>query len=390
MMAAALLIPGVTRLRRCPRIADVTAMAELLKKFGVLVWWEGEVLCLDASRVQEQTVLQEETKKTRACVLLLGALLGRLHSAGMAYPGGCAIGDRPVNLHLDAFRRMGIVVMEKEQISCRADQLQGGEISFPISSVGATQNVILAAVLAKGETRIHQAALEPEVQALCLFLKAAGADISGIGTRHLRITGVSRLSELEYLVPADRIVAGTYLTAVLSAGGEVLMEDVPVQELTAVTAQLRQAGACISILPQALLVTAKGRLEAFDYLRTSSYPGFPTDMQSQFMALAAGAHGISVIEETIFNDRFRVAGELIQMGAEIYLEENKALVHGQERLHGADVTASDLRGGAALVTAALKAEGTTRLGGYEYLARGYEGLVENLRMLGADIRRQKD
>lgn len=385
LMAAALLLPGVTRLEGCPDISDVSAMSKLLEKFGANVYREGNALCIDAASIKPESLQQGDTKKTRACVLLLGAMLARCGEARMAHPGGCAIGSRPVDLHLEAFRCLGAEVVEEENISCKAAALAGGVICFPFPSVGATQNAILASVLAEGTTRIHNAAAEPEVAHLCLFLNQAGALVEGIGGRHLVIHGVKQLAPVSYRVPADRIVAGTYMAAVLAAGGEVLLKNAPAAELRAVIEPLRQAGGGIHALKEGLLVKKGKRLAGFDYLCTAPYPGFPTDMQPQFIALAAGADGASVMEEAIFDARFRAAGELNRMGARIYLEENRAVINGVEALHGARITAADLRGAAALVIAALYAEGETVVDGYEYIERGYEDIVRDLSGLGAKI-----
>lgn len=386
LMAAALLLPGITRLEGCPDISDVSAMSELLRKFGAGVYREENALCIDAACVRPEPLKEEDTRKTRACVLVLGALLARCGQARMAYPGGCAIGSRPVDLHLEAFRSLGVKVTEQEDIFCDSEMLSGGEISFPFSSVGATQNALLASVLAEGTTRIHNAALEPEIFHLCRFLNQAGAEIEGIGTRHLSVRGVKRLNPVSYRIPADRIVAGTYMAAVLAAGGEVMLKNAPADEMQAVTGPLVRAGGSIRTMKDGIFVKKKKRLEGFDYLCTEPYPGFPTDLQSQFMALAAGADGTSVIEENIFEARFRTAEELKRMGARIYLEENRAIVSGVERLHGAKIKASDLRGAAALVIAALSAEGETMMEGYEYIARGYEDIIGDLSGLGAKIR----
>lgn len=385
LMAAALLLSGITKLERCPDISDVSAMSELLIKFGAQVYREGNALYIDASCIRPECLQKKDTEKTRACVLLLGALLARCGEARMAYPGGCAIGSRPVDLHLEAFRHLGAAVEEGEDISCRAALLCAGEINFQLPSVGATQNAVLASVLAKGTTMIHNAAVEPEVSHLCQFLNQAGASIEGIGTRHLIIHGVERLEPVCFKIPPDRIVAGTYLTAVLAAGGEALLKDAPAEEMQAVMLPLIQAGGCIRTTKDGLFVKKKKRLAGFGYLNTAPYPAFPTDMQPQFAVLAAGAEGTSIIEETIFEARFRAAAELNQMGANVYLEENRAIINGIEQLHGANITASDLRGAAALVIAGLCAKGDTLVAGCGYLNRGYENLVGELSGLGAKI-----
>ncbi|MDE7297874.1 MAG: UDP-N-acetylglucosamine 1-carboxyvinyltransferase [Lachnospiraceae bacterium] len=387
MMAAALLLPGETQLAGCPHISDVEAMAEVLRACGASVVWQDSVLCIDASNVFPADIPAESTRRTRACVLLLGALLARCRRAVMARPGGCAIGERPIDLHLYALRRLGADIMgagEKEELlCCEAERLTGGEISFRFPSVGATQNAILAAVLAKGTTRIHNAAAEPEVTWLCRFLNRAGAGIAGAGTQHLEIEGGRPLHAVSFEVPPDRIVAGTYLAAVLAAGGEVLLQRVCAEELSSVTEVLSAAGGLLRRTEEGLLVKKNGRLRAFDYLCTAPYPGFPTDMQSQLLALAACADGTTVLEEKIFEARFHIVDEFIRMGADIYVEESCAIVNGVRALHGERVEARDLRGAAALVVGALAAEGTTVIAGAEYIRRGYEDIVGDLSRLGA-------
>lgn len=386
LMAASLVIPGKTTLLGCPRISDVFAMTDLLRKVGAKVLWQEDTLCIDASVVQPVVIGQEDTKSTRACILLLGALISRCRSAVMAYPGGCAIGKRPVDIHLAAFKQLKVCVTEGEQISCDASKLCGAEISLTFPSVGATQNIVLAAVCGRGVTRIHNAAREPEVAWLCRFLVQAGAKISGIGTAHLLIEGVERLHEITFSVPPDRIVTGTYLAAVMSAGGEIQMTNVCPEELTAVIRPIVQAGGAVRVLEKEIIAKKRGRLAAFDYLCTEPYPGFPTDMQSLFLALAATANGTSVIEEKIFEARFGVAKELARLGARIWVDGACALVDGQRTLRGNSVHAGDLRGAAALLVAALGAEGTTQLTGVEFLERGYENIWEGMSGLGADIR----
>ena len=385
LMAAALLLPGETRLFGCPHTSDVEAMAELVRTCGAKAVWQESVLCIDASTVVAGKIPAECTEKTRACVLLLGALLARCGQVTMAKPGGCAIGERPVDLHLYALKQLGAKMEGGEMLCCEAGHLTGSEILFKFPSVGATQNAVLAAVVASGTTRIHNAAMEPEVEWLCRFLNKAGAKISGIGTMHLEIEGGAPLHAIDFDVPSDRIVTGTYLAAVLSAGGEVLLQHVCPKELRAVSEPLIAAGGILRETKEGFLVKKQKRLRAFDYLSTAPYPGFPTDMQSQFLALAALADGTTVLEEKIFEARFHIVEELKKMGADIFLEDGCAIVNGVGKLCGSNVTALDLRGAAALVVAALAAEGTTSIEGVKYIQRGYENIVRDLSQLGADI-----
>lgn len=388
MMAAALLIPGETRFENCPDIADVRAMAALLEKLGATVQRKNGVLAIDASGARPVFLDADDMADTRGCILLLGALAARFGEAQVSHPGGCVIGRRPVDFHLFALKALGANLTGEEVIRCGKSRLRGAEIVFPVPSVGATQNALLAAVLADGQTWIHNAAKEPEVVQLCNFLNEAGAKITGAGTAHLKICGVKKLSPVQYRVPSDRIVAGTYMAAVLSAGGKVFLKDADAGELLAVIKPLQAAGGVVRTLPDGILVEKKKRLEAFDYIKTEPYPGFPTDMQSQFLVLAALADGVSVIEETIFEARFGIVPELTKMGARIYVQENKAVVEGTGGLVGCDLQGRDLRGTAALVLAALCARGESRIYGTEYLERGYENFAQGLRGLGARVREE--
>ncbi len=389
MMAAALLIPGKTRFENCPDIADVRAMTALLEKLGAAVTRAGSVLEIDASAICPVFLTARDMADTRGCILLLGALAARFGEAEVSHPGGCVIGKRPVDLHLFALAALGARLSGEEVIRCQKSCLSGAEIVFPIPSVGATQNALLAAVLADGQTWIHNAAREPEVVHLCNFLNAAGAKITGAGTPHLKICGVKRLFPVQYAVPPDRIVAGTYMAAVLSAGGRVLLKGADAEELSAVIRPLRAAGGRIKVLAEGILAEKKQPLGAFDYVKTEPYPGFPTDMQSQFLVLASLAEGVSVVEETIFEARFAVVPELRKMGARIYVEENKAVVEGGGQLLGNELCGRDLRGTAALVIAALSAEGESIVRGMEYLERGYENFVQGLRGLGAKVEEER-
>ncbi len=388
MMAAALLVPGEVRFENCPDIADVRAMAVLLEKLGAAVKLEGGILTINASGAHPVFLDEKDMADTRGCILLLGALAARFGEAAVSHPGGCVIGKRPVDLHLFALKQLGANLSGEDVIRCERSCLKGAEVVFPMPSVGATQNALLAAVLADGVTWIHNAAREPEVLHLCNFLNAAGADITGMGTSHLCIRGVKKLSPVCYRVPADRIVAGTYMAAVLCAGGRVFLREAGGDELLAVTRPLIAAGAAIRVLADGILVEKKRRLRAFDYIKTEPYPGFPTDMQSQFLVLAALAEGVCVIEETIFEARFGIVPELKKMGAQIYVEENKAVVEGRESLTGRMLCGRDLRGTAALVLAALSAKGESVVGGMEYLERGYENFVQSLGRLGARVREE--
>lgn len=296
------------------------------------------------------------------------------------------IGARPIDLHLRALRQMGVVIEEKENSFCaEVTGLRGAVLKLPFVSVGVTENLILAAVLADGVTVIEPAAKEPEIQALCEFLQRAGAQIEGIGSDRLVIRGVERLTPVRYRVPADRIVAGTYLSACMCTGGRVFLKDAPIHHMESVLSYADRMGAAISRESDGILVTGKDHECTCNTVTTGCYPGFPTDMQSPFMVVMAASGQTGRIEETVFENRFRIVPELRKMGADITIRGNTAYIDGTGKLHGAVVQAQELRGGAALVAAALAADGTSIVTNRHYIDRGYEDIVRSLRDLGADV-----
>lgn len=386
ILAATLLIRGTCAIKNCPRIADVYHMQNLLQELGCMVHWAGSTVTVDAARVNDNRMSGESVTRMRSSIMLLGAMLGRMGEAVMSYPGGCVIGKRPIDIHLLALRNMGVEIVEEEQMfTARALHLQGAQLCLPFPSVGATENVILAAVLAEGTTVLENAAKEPEIEALCGFLEMAGADISGIGSDRLVIRGVEELHEVKYTVPADRIVAGTYLTAAMAAGGSIFLEQAPAGHLEALLKAAREMGGSVTINKEGIGIDVLHRLKALPYLKTEVYDGFPTDLQSPMMAVMAVAEGQGVIEENIFENRFRVVGDLGKMGADIETVKNKAYIRGVEKLSGCMVEAEELRGGAALVVAGLAAEGRTVIKNRHFIERGYENICRDLRNLGADI-----
>lgn len=409
ILAATILTRGENVIRNCPRIADVYQMLQLLTCLGCKVCREGDGIKVDAGNVVFRKLPAEAITGMRSSMFLMGALLGRNGEVTMEYPGGCVIGARPVDLHLNALRQMGAVFKEEEDriVGKAPDGLHGADIFWEIPSVGATENIVLAAVTAEGVTRIHGAAREPEVEHLCRYLAACGADIEGIGTRKLCIHGShmrgcgkeasrntalyenSRENSLHgtvYTIPSDRIVAGTYLLACLGTGGSVFLEKAPCDHLEAVIRLARQMGAECQDTGDGLYVQAPEHLSAVDHLITLPYPDFPTDLQSVALTVMTRAEGKCLVEETIFENRFRVVEPLQQMGAEVkLLDSSKAVVKGPVRLHGAETEAMELRGGAALVVAGLMAEGESVIRGCRYIDRGYENICKDFRELGARI-----
>lgn len=386
ILAATLLVRGTCVIRNCPRIADVYHMQNLLQELGCPVSWAGNTVTVNASKVSDNRMSGESVTRMRSSVMLLGAMLGRIGEAVMSYPGGCVIGRRPIDIHLAALRKMGVEITEEEQMfTARAVHLQGTEQKLSFPSVGATENVLLAAVLADGITVLENAAKEPEIVALCGFLTEAGADIEGIGSDRLVIRGVEELREAKYTVPADRIVAGTYVTAAMAAGGSIFLEEAPADQLGALLEAAEGMGCSVTINKEGIGIDSLRRLKPLPYLKTAVYDGFPTDLQSPMMVAMALAEGQGIIEESIFENRFRIVKELKKMGAQIETVKNKAYVHGVERLQGTMVDAEELRGGAALVVAGLAAEGRTVIRNRHFIERGYENICKDLRGLGADI-----
>lgn len=386
VLAASLLVKGTSVIRNCPRIADVFRMQNLLEELGCLVSWDRNTVTVDAASVNDNRMSGESVTRMRSSVMLLGAMLGRIGDVCMAYPGGCVIGKRPIDMHLSALREMGVEIKEEEQFfTARAGRLKGMEYRLPFPSVGATENVLLAAVLADGTTVFSNAAKEPEITALCEFLCAAGARIEGIGTDRLVIEGVDTLHETEYEVPADRIVAGTYLCAALAAGGSIFLEHAPAGHLQAMLRTAERMGGFITVNPDGVGIDVIHRAGSLSLLKTEVYDGFPTDLQSPVMVALAVADGESILEETIFENRFRIVRELRMMGADIRVKGKRAYIKGVKRLKGTCVEAEELRGGAALVAAGIAAERETVVRNRHFIDRGYENICRDLRNLGADI-----
>lgn len=386
VLAASLLVKGTCVIKNCPRIADVYHMQNLLQELGCLVSFHGNTVTVDAAHVNDNRMSGESVTRMRSSIMLLGAMLGRIGDVCMAYPGGCVIGKRPIDMHLTALRHMGVEIKEEDQFfTARVSRLKAMEYRLPFPSVGATENILLAAVLAEGTTIFDNAAKEPEITALCEFLSAAGARIKGTGTDQLVIEGVDSLHEAEYKVPADRIVAGTYLSAVLAAGGNVFLEQAPVLHLKAMLRTVDKMGGTITISPGGMGIDVIHRVRGIPYLKTEVYDGFPTDLQSPVMVAMALASGESILEETIFENRFRIVRQLQSMGAAIRTKGNRAYVRGVERLIGTAVEAEELRGGAALVIAGIAAEGETVVKNRHFIERGYENICRDLRNMGADV-----
>lgn len=388
LLAASVLVSGVSIFRNCPELRDTAVALDILRHLGCKVRQQGDTVAVDATGAIRSEIPDGLMRQMRSSVFFLGAILARCGEASLCLPGGCELGPRPVDLHVMALRRLGAEVRETpERLCCRTAGLTGAEIVLPFASVGATENALLAAVLAKGETVIRGAAQEPEIADLGRFLGLAGAKIRGAGSDCIVVEGVSRLHGAETAVLPDRIVAATYLCACAAAGGMVTLTEVVPAHVEAVLAVLAQAGCRIECGKNHITLVSQGRLRAPGPIVTGPYPAFPTDAQPPLLAALLTAEGRSSLRETVFSDRFRYTGELNRMGADVRVYGQLAEVYPTAALHGAAVTAPDLRGGAALLVAALGAEGMSRIAGLEHIDRGYEAPEMALRQLGAQAER---
>ena len=389
ILAAAMLTDERVIIRDCPRLVDIDNMLAILGMLGCATNWDGNNVIVDAGSAHSWDMPEALSKKIRSSIFMLGPLIGRFRRACVTYPGGCDIGLRPIDLHLKGLRTLGVKIWEEHgRIHCDGTRLMGGEVYLDLPSVGATENVMMAAVLAQGATYIHNAAREPEIVDLERFINAMGGKVRGAGTDCIVIEGVERLTGAEFTPVSDRIVAGTLMAACAATRGEIVLENAPVSALGAPIDKLRSCGCEVEPQGDKIHMRAGGRLRPFD-ISTQCYPGFPTDLQAQFMALACTIEGASMIVENLFESRFGHAAQLMRMGADVYVSGRLAVVRGA-KLTGTRVTACDLRGGAALVLAGLAAEGTTIVCGCEMIDRGYDGFEVMLGGMGADIVRQSE
>jgi UDP-N-acetylglucosamine 1-carboxyvinyltransferase len=371
-------------------LKDVQTIVKVLKNLGVKVWGEGEIYRIDATEVSNHKAPYDLVKTMRASILVLGPLVARMRRATVSLPGGCAIGARPINLHLMGLEAMGAKIeLRRGYIEAKADRLKGAEISFDIPTVTGTENLMMAATLAKGKTTLQNAAMEPEVVDLANVLTKMGAKINGAGTPLIEIEGVESLKAAEHSIIPDRIEAGTLMVAAALTRGNIKILHCPLQQMETVASKLRESGMEIDSDGEGARVVGNRRIRSVD-VKTQPYPGFPTDMQAQFMVLMSLAKGLSVISETIFENRFIHVSELRRMGANIRIQGDTAILQGVENLNGAQVMATDLRASASLILAGLAAEGVTEVSRVYHLDRGYEGLDKKLASLGADIKRVKE
>ena len=389
LLAASLLVCGETVLHNCPCLSDVYAACRILGSLGCVCRASGNTVTVDASEPCGCCVPDELMREMRSSIVFLGAVLGRTGECCLSFPGGCELGPRPIDLHLSSLRKMGAVITEKHGIirCCCAGGLRGADIQLSFPSVGATENIMLAAALAKGETVIRNAAKEPEIADLAGFINLCGGRVKGAGSDTVIIEGARELHGCEYTVMPDRIVLCTLMSAAAIAGGELSVRGAAAEDIGAVIPVFEQMGCAVYAYSDRLFITRSGRLKAAGLIRTMPYPGFPTDVQPAVMAVLTLAKGTSVIVETIFSNRFGHVPELVRMGADIRTEGRTAVIEGADRLYGAKVQAHDLRGGAALAVAALAAEGITEISGVKYIDRGYEALEKQFSSVGASVKR---
>ena len=392
LMAAALLAKGESKIYNVPELTDVVIMLNVIEQLGAKTSYnkEEKSLTIDSTNLTSVTASYELVSRMRASFIVLGALVGRCKEAVVALPGGCAIGERKVDFHIKGLEALGTSIkIENGYVHAKAKKLVGSDIYLDIPSVGATENIMLAGVLAEGSTRIQNAAQEPEIIDLANFLNAMGADIIGAGTSEIVINGVKQddLRPIEYTTIPDRIEAGTYMAAFIATRGKGIIRNIFPNHLTFYTSKLSKMGADIKLIdPTSIEVSCKKRLEAVNII-TQPYPGFPTDLQSMAMALATVADGVSIITESLYENRFMQVPELRKMGADIHQERNHSLVKGVKSLTSANLRASDLRAGASLVVAALMADGVSTIDNIYHIDRGYELLENKFKLIGADITR---
>ena len=387
IFASSFLTEGVNLFHNVPNLKDVQTIIEVLKNLGVKVRREGEVYYIDATEVSNHEAPYDLVKTMRASILVLGPLVARMRKAKVSLPGGCAIGARPINLHLMGLEALGAKIeLRHGYIEAKADGLKGALISFDIQTVTGTENLMMAATLAKGKTILQNAAMEPEVVELANVLNKMGAKINGAGTPLIEIEGVKSLQAVEHSVIPDRIEAGTLMVAAGLTRGNIKILNCPLHHMESVVNKLRESGMEVNVEGEGVRVVGNRRIRSVD-IKTAPYPGFPTDMQAQFMVLMSFARGLSVISETIFENRFIHVSELRRMGADIRIEGNSAIIQGVESLSGAQVMATDLRASASLILAGLAAGGVTEVSRVYHLDRGYEALDKKLAKLGANIKR---
>ena len=388
VLAATLLCGGECVVHNCPELSDVEVSLKILAHMGCNCLREGNSVLVDSRDLASYEIPEELMREMRSSVVFLGAIIGRMGKAVISSPGGCELGPRPIDLHLSALEKMGVVITEEHGfLYCATpDGIQGAEINLSFPSVGATENIILAAATAKGVTVIHNAAREPEISDLADFLNSAGARIYGSGSDTIYIYGVKKLTGTQHTIIPDRIVAATYMSCAAITGGRITLKGLMPSHMVSILSVFRESGCDINVSGKSLTVSSAGGILRVPTIRSLVYPGFPTDAGPVIIAMLSVSEGTSVFVENIFENRFRYIDELKRLGAKIKTEGKIAVIEGVNELSGANCKCTDLRGGAALVTAALAARGETVIGDIHHIQRGYEDIVKNLSLLGADIK----
>ena len=388
IMAAAILNAGTTTLYNVPDIYDVKIMINILENIGCKIYKNKDKVVIDSRKVNDTVIPDVLMRQMRSSVMLVGAVIGRKRQCNFSYPGGCEIGARPIDLHMRAFRKMNINVRENRgYIYCDTESVKNSEVNLDFPSVGATENIMLLSVLGEGSTVIKNAAREPEIVDLQNMLNKMGAKVKGAGSNIICIEGVKKLRDVTYTIMPDRIEAGTFLCMGVATKGHVILDNVNPEHISSIISKLEETKAKIYVKENSIELIGSSKIMGIDTIKTMPYPGFPTDMQSQFVSMLTISKGTSIVTENIFENRFKYVSELIRMGAKINIEGRTVIIKGVKKLEGALIEAHDLRGGAALVIAGLVANGSTKLIGIRHILRGYENLDNKLLLLGASIKK---
>lgn len=388
LLAATVMADSSSRITNCPHITDVYSMLGILEELGCRASFDGKDVVVDPTDVCRYTITEEKARKMRSSIFLSGALLSKYKEAVIARPGGCDIGLRPINLHIEGLKALGVEITEEGgYVICDGKNMKGGEITLDFPSVGTTENLIMAATLIRGTTVIKNAATEPEIADLADFINKMGGKVSGGGTNKVVIEGVEKLKGVSFEPIPDRIITGTYLIAAAMCGGEITLRNVKSGHISSIISKLKESACKIYVNNAKITLISSGETKAVKNVITSPYPGFPTDLQAQTIAMESVSRGVSIVEENMFETRFRHVSELVKMGADITIRGKTAIINGVKLLHGTSVKCFDLRGGAAMVLAAMKAEGTSTVSDICHIDRGYESIENELKLLGADITR---
>lgn len=391
ILAACVLCDDKIVLHNYPYYTDTESMCKILASLGARIVYLDDTIIIDGASINSSNIESELASQVRSSIFTLGALLGRFKKARVAYPGGCEIGARPIDIHIDSFRKLGVKIIEKHgYIYCDASQMHSGSVVLEFPSVGATESLMMASVFVKGQTKILNAAKEPEIVDLQKFLNSMGAKISGAGTGEIVINGISKLKGCSFVPINDRIIAGTYMIATVMCGGDVTIKGVKANHLASLIDKLDKTACSIVVKNDKIRVQATNRPMAIGKIETSVYPGLPTDLQAQILALQTISQGSSIVCENVFESRFKHIPELVKMGADVHIKDRVAFVRGVEKLYGASVTGMELRGTASLILAGLVAEGYTTVSGSKHIDRGYRKIEDELASLGADIKRVQD